>query len=76
MEDRLVKTIFDAIKNEPVSSSDRQRAIVRAGRIAELYSPTNEKLYEGMFGSGQPLRPSEDDVQVNSSSGVLQGREK
>jgi hypothetical protein len=62
--DRLLASIFDAIKKEKASPADRRMAVVRAGLVAQMYAD-DHSLTDNIFGS---LDQFEDDDNLNLRS--------
>ena len=60
--DKLVKAVFEALKQETASPEDRRIAICRAGQIAQAYMGANDELLESVFGLG-PNRLLDDHVE-------------
>ncbi len=50
MHDALVEKLFEAIRSEDVTVTEKVKALVRAGQIAHAYVGESQALLESVFG--------------------------
>lgn len=49
--DRLGAAMFDALRKQPATATERWQAIMRMGRIAEAYKDSGDDMIDAVFGS-------------------------